>query len=95
MDIADFGHGLHERIAEPLGEFVEGYHGFPRAGCGGRGHGGQGPRIANRGSIDFSSGCRPDRGEAISDDAPESGDGDDGDGCCLCLGMGDEVVCRC
>lgn len=65
MDIDEFVHGLHERVAEPLGELVEGHDGLPglRAGC--AGERGEGPGVAEGGVVEGCAGGGPDWGEAV------------------------------
>jgi len=84
-------HGHHERVTEPLGEFVEGNDGFPRR-AGMRRHDAQRPGIAEADVVYASAGGRPDRSEGVHEGCPQRRKRNDGDRGGNRGGMGKEVV---
>ena len=65
MDIHEFGHWLHEGVAEPLREFVEGHDGFPRLRGSGYRDGGEWPGVAEGGAVNYGARGWPDGCEAV------------------------------
>lgn len=55
MDVHELGHRLHERVAEPLRELVEGDDGFPGLRGGGYGHGGKWPGVTKGGAVYYGA----------------------------------------
>lgn len=91
MHVHDALHGSHERVAEPLGQFVEGHDAFPGQSV--LGEGGAGPGVAEGAVVDCCARGRPDWGKAVDEDGPECWDCYYGDGGGAAGGVGKEVVC--
>ena len=92
VDVHEFCHGLHEGVAQPLRELVEGHDGLPGLRGGGDGQGGELPGVAEGCSVDYGARSGPDGGEAVDEDGPEGWEGDDGDGGGEGAWMGHKIV---
>ncbi len=93
LDVQQFGHGHHQGIAQPLGEFVKGDDVFPRLMGRRRRHGRTGPGVAQRHPVDLRPRGGPDRGQPVGQHRPEGGNGDDGHGGGPRGRVGEEMVC--
>ena len=81
VHVQQLAHGRHERVGQPLRQLVEGHDGLPRpVRLRVRRHARARPRVAQRHAADARPRRRPDGRQALHEDLPERGDGDDGDG---------------
>ena len=92
MDVHEFRHGLHEGVAEPLGELVERHNGFPGLRSSGYGESGEWPGVTERGTVNYGARIRPDSCKTVDEDRPEGWEGDNRNGGGEGSGVGDEIV---